>query len=403
MLASYRRLFTPKGTVAFTVTGFLSRLPLSMYGVSTVIMIATLRDSYLLAGTVAAVDMAATVVLVPRISRLIDRYGQARVAVPAVVISSIGSVALVLCAHHDAPDWTLFATSILSTAPNTGGMVRARWAHIYRDDKQSLHTANSFEQVLDEVCFIVGPILAVALCTGLSPTAGVLVAAALTLVGTGLFAAQRGTEPPLETPDEGTVVSPWRNKGLQVIISTFLFTGTIFGSLEVVTVAYTEHLGHESAAGVVLALQSVGSAIAGLLFGLVTLRGETSRHFLLGLAGMAVCMLPLVLAEGMLSLVGLMFVAGMASSPTMIISMSLLQEIVPAGQINEGMAMTTTALLGGIALGSASGGWTIDRFGPEAGYWLPGTAAGLALVVALAGFPRLRSAVSRPESVAQPS
>ncbi|MEU3281949.1 hypothetical protein [Streptomyces antibioticus] len=64
-LASYRRLFSRKGSLAFTTAGFLARLPLSMYGISTVVMIATVRDSYALAGLVAGSGLLAAVLIVP--------------------------------------------------------------------------------------------------------------------------------------------------------------------------------------------------------------------------------------------------------------------------------------------------------------------------------------------------
>ncbi|CAM5529443.1 hypothetical protein SGRIM128S_01584 [Streptomyces griseomycini] len=38
-----------------------------------------------------------------------DRYGQARIAVPATLFAALGSLALVLCVRTAAPDWTLFA------------------------------------------------------------------------------------------------------------------------------------------------------------------------------------------------------------------------------------------------------------------------------------------------------
>ncbi|MFI1357759.1 MFS transporter [Streptomyces sp. NPDC020898] len=400
MLAPYRRLFSARGSIAFTMAGFFGRLALAMYGVSTVIMVATLRDSYTLAGAVGGVSLAATLITVPRISRLIDQYGQTRVAVPAAAISALGSVALVLCAHNGAPVWTLFVTGSLSTAPNAGGLVRARWAEIYRNDEKSLHVANSFEQVLDEICFILGPIITVALCTGLFPEAGRLAAGALTLGGTLLLVAQKSSEPPVQELDK-TAKSPLRNRGLQVVMVTLFLTGTTFGSLEIVSVAYTEELGHASSAGVVIALQAVGSAVAGFLFGLVTPRGHNTTRLLTGLFAMGLLMLPLQFAENLPALCLLMFVAGMANTPTMVTSMTMVQELVPRAQINEGMALAVTSILGGTALGSALAGLVVDRVNPLTGYWMAPGAAALALIVTAAGRRRIRAAEHRPEPTAE--
>lgn len=396
MLAPYRRLFSAKGSIGFTTMGFLARLALSTSGVSTVVMVAMVRDSYALAGLVSGASLATTLITVPLIGRFVDRYGQARVAIPAAVWSAAMSAALVACVAGGAPTWTLFATSVLSaTAPNVGGMARARWSEIYDSDPDAMHIANSFEQVLDELCFILGPILAVALCTGVAPEAGRIAALLLTLVGTVLFAAQRGTEPAVQPRDPAASRSPITNRSLQLMMVAFLFVGSIFGSLEVTTVAYTDSIGHQAAAGGVLALQSIGSAIAGMIFGLLPLRGSSTSRLFIGVLAMAVLMLPLNLAGGVWSLCLLMFVAGMATSPTMITGMGLVQELIPRSQINEGMTLAVTSLLGGISVGGTVAGWTVERFGAANGYWLPVTAAGMALLIVLVGTPRLRRAAAQ--------
>lgn len=61
-------------------------------------------------------------------------------------------------------------------------------------------TAAAFESVTDEFSFVVGPVLATALCTGVHPAAGLVAEVALMLVSGLLFAAQRGTQPPVRTP-----------------------------------------------------------------------------------------------------------------------------------------------------------------------------------------------------------
>lgn len=194
----YRRLLATPGARAFTVGNLIARLPMGMFSVSAVIMIAGSRGSYALAGAVTATGLAATAVVAPWTARLVDRYGQARIAVPATAIAALGSLALLLCVHYDAPAWTLFASyAATATTPNTGGMSRARWAHLHRGDPAALHTANSFEQAADELCFMLGPALAALLCAALFPEAGTLVGAVLLMTGVLIFAAQRATEPPV--------------------------------------------------------------------------------------------------------------------------------------------------------------------------------------------------------------
>ena len=397
----YARLFALPGTLAFTLGNLLARLPMGMFTVSAVIMIAGSRGSYALAGSVTATGLAATALVAPLTARLVDRHGQARVALPATLIALCGSLSLVLCVAAGAPAWTLFASyALTATTPNTGGMSRARWAHLYKDDAAARHTANALEQALDELCFMLGPVLAAILCTAVSPCAGTLTGCALLLAGMLLFTSQRRTEPPAAGSGATAGRAPLRLPGMPPLLLAFLCTGAVFGSLEVVTLAYAEGLGHESAAGVVLACQAAGSAAAGLAFGALNPRRPAARRLPLCVGAMAALMtLPLLAspADSLPLLAGALLVAGMATAPTMVTGMTLVQHLTPAARLNEGMTMAVTAILGGIATGSALGGWAVERVG--AGGWaytVPTSAALLAaLVTATTSLTSGRSGTSR--------
>ncbi|KUJ65032.1 transporter [Streptomyces albus subsp. albus] len=392
----YRRIFDAPGAVAFTVAGFAARLPGSMLGVSMVLMIALSRDSYALAGAVSAAGVAATAIASPLLGRLVDRYGQARVSVPAVGVFATGAVAMLLCVHYGAPAWALFCCAVGSSAvPSMGSMTRARWTVIHRDDAAARHTAGSFEQVVDEVCYMLGPALAMVLCTTLFPEAGLLVGVTLMVTGVLAFAAQRATEPPPHRtrPDQATARPPLRIPELRTVLVTFLATGAVFGSMEVATVACVESYGAGSASSAVLAVQAGGSCLAGLVFGALPVRGSAGVRFAAGVAGMAVAVPLLLAADGLGTLAVLLFLVGMATAPTMITGMELAQRALPTGQLNEGMTTVYTGLLVGISAGSAAGGWTVERFGADTGFLAPATAAALALATALTGLRgRLRGA-----------
>ncbi|MGW2177910.1 MFS transporter [Streptomyces sp. NPDC001732] len=376
----YRRLLATPGARAFTAGNLLARLPMGMFSVSAVIMIAGSRGSYALAGAVTATGLAATAVVAPWTARLVDRYGQARVAVPATAIAALGSLALLLCVHYGAPSWTLFASyAATATTPNTGGMSRARWAHLHRGDPATLHTANSFEQAVDELCFMLGPALAALLCATLFPEAGTLVGAILLMTGILIFAAQRATEPPVSP--RTSAGSPLRASGMPALLIAFLATGAVFGSMEVVTIAH--------AGGAILALQAAGSCVAGLLYGSLRPATDIRRRLLVCLTGMTALMsLPLLTAsstDSLLPLAGALLLAGAATAPTMVTGMTLVQRLTPEGQLNEGMTLAVTALLGGIAAGSATGGWFVEHIGRVPGYAVPICAAALALAVTAIG------------------
>ncbi|GAA2958532.1 MFS transporter [Streptomyces enissocaesilis] len=386
-LSPYRRLFATPGARAFTAGNLLARLPMGMFSVSAVMMIAGSRGSYALAGAVTAVGLGVTALVAPWTARLVDRYGQARVAVPATAVAVLGSLALLFCVRHGAPDWTLFAAyAATATTPNTGGMSRARWAHLHRDDPAARHTANSFEQAADELCFMLGPVAAAFLCSAVFPEAGTLTGAVLLMTGVLVFAAQRATEPPV-VPRARTVRSPLRLPGVPALLAVFFATGVVFGSMEIVTLAFADGLGHGAAAGPVLALQAVGSCVAGLLYGSARPAADPHRRLLVCVVAMTALMSlpPLAASTGSLvTVAGALLLAGAATAPTMVTGMSLVQRVLPEGQLNEGMTLAVTAILGGIAAGSATGGRLAEHLSPASAYLTPVAAAGLAAVLCVA-------------------
>ncbi|MGW2279547.1 MFS transporter [Streptomyces sp. NPDC001770] len=381
---AYLRLLRTPGARAFTAGNLLARLPIGMFSVSAVLMIAGSRGSYALAGAVTATGLVATAVVAPLTARLVDRYGQARIAVPATALAVSGSLALALCVRLGAPTWTLFAAyAATATAPNTGGMSRARWSHLLRNDPAALHTANSFEQAADELCFMLGPVLAATLCGALFPEAGTVTGAVLMMAGILIFAAQRSTEPPV-APRTVRTRSPFRSPGMPALLAVFLATGAVFGTMEVVSIAH--------AGGAVLALQATGSCVAGLLYGALRPARDPGGRLALCLAAMTALMcLPLlaVATTGSPLILGLcLLAAGAATAPTMVTGMTLVQRLTPATQLNEGMTLAVTALLGGVAAGSATGGWLVEHAGTVAGYAAPACAAGLAFAVSAVGTGR---------------
>ncbi len=273
-------------------------------------------------------------------------------------------------------------------------MVRARWAALYRGTPQ-LHTAYSFESVVDEICFIFGPIISIGLSTAWFPEAGPLLAACFLAVGVFWLTSQRATEPephPREEKGGGTAL---RSRGLQVLVATFVATGTIFGAVDVVTVAFAEEEGHKAAASVVLALYAAGSCTAAMVFGLLRFAGPPERRWLLGVCAMAVSMIPLLLVGNLLVLAVALFVAGLSIAPTMITTMSLIDQHVPRTQLTEGMTWVSTGLAVGVALGSSAGGWVIDASGARAGYGVPAVAGAVAVAVGFLGYRRLKRPAQR--------
>ncbi|WP_329062600.1 MFS transporter [Streptomyces sp. NBC_01429] len=394
MPSSYQAIFAAPGTRGFSAAGLLGRMPLAMMGIGIVTMVSQLTGRYGLAGALSATLALSAAALGPQISRLVDRHGQARVLRPATLVAVAAVAGLLICAQRGAPDWTLFVFAAGSgCVPSVGSMVRARWAAIYRGSPRELHTAYAWESIVDELCFIFGPIISIGLSTAWFPEAGPLLAAVFLLAGVVWLTAQRATEPVPQPKEQHTGGSALRSPGLRVLVATFVATGGIFGAVDVVTVAFAEERGHKAAASLVLAVYALGSCLAGVVFGLLHLTGPASRRWLVGVCAMAVSMIPLQLAGNLPFLAVALFVAGLSIAPTMVTTMALVEAHVPRTKLTEGMTWTSTGLAVGVALGSSAAGWVVDAAGAQAGYAVPVAAGAVAAVVAFLGYRRLRGPV----------
>ncbi len=383
MLSPYRRVLGLPGAWAFSASGFVARLPISMVSLGIVLLVSTRTGSYGLAGAVSASYLIANAVFAVLQGRLVDRLGQSRV-LPATILLFTLALATMMAAVEwgwPTPVPHVLAAVAGAALPQVGSSVRARWSQTVRD-KQQLQTAFAFEAVVDEAVFILGPTLVTLLATGLHPLAGLVTAGVAGLAGTLALAAQRRTEPPAgRSRDQGhsTAAMGWAVLAPLALASFGL--GALFGAAEVSTVAFSEELGNKAAAGPLLATWALGSLLSGLITGAIQWRSSNAVRFRWAMLALALLMTPLPFVENLFVMAAMLFVAGFAISPTLIASVALVEETVPAGRLTEGISIMTTGLAAGVAPGAAVAGVVIDGYGASASYWVAAVAgfAGVAL------------------------
>src|SRR5260370_31106381 len=98
------------GALRFSAAGFVGRMPMSMFGLGTVLLVASVTGRYGLAGTVAAVGSVGYALCAPQAARLADRFGQRRVLRPLAAFFAATTVLLIICAEARAPLWPVVAT-----------------------------------------------------------------------------------------------------------------------------------------------------------------------------------------------------------------------------------------------------------------------------------------------------
>lgn len=380
---AYRQVLGTREARAFTAAGFLARLPMSMTGLGIVMLVSITSGSYGRAGLVTAVAILTTAIASPVWGRLIDRIGQAPVLIAAAIIYNVSVGALIATVQLDAP-LALTLVAAFGTGlgfSSAGACVRARWSHRYHGDPL-LNTAFSWEAVLDEVVFIVGPVLATFLATALHPTLGLATGGVVGLVGAIALAAQRASEPPRVTRSGRRQAASRLDPRVLVPISLACAAlGMLFGGMEVVIIAFADQAGILQYAGVILMFWAGGSLVAGIVTGTITWTASPAKRFRIGAVFLALSLAPLPFVMHPLPTAGLLILSGLTVAPTLIASVAVTQSLVPADRLTEALGWTSMGLAGGVGLGAAALGWVIDTGGAQAGFFGV-VVAGLVLVVA---------------------
>lgn len=363
---------------------------MSMFGLGILLAVTGSGGTYTRAGLAAGLSLVGQAAGSPVQARIADRVGQRRMLLPLLAAHAIGLGTLIVvvddAAVGDIPFAVLGAAAVLAgcTLPQIGALVRARWARLHTATPR-LHTAYAWESVLDEVVFVVGPLLVVLLATGVHPLGGLVAIMVLALGGGFVFATLRATEPPVRPITTRADREPLPLVTLAWMVVAFVFMGAIFGSVEVATVAFTESLGSTAMAGPVLAVFAGGSLVAGLVTGAVHWKSVPRRRFVIGQGALAVAVLPLTFVGSIPLLFVAIFLAGFTISPTLIAGFSMVEAEVPASRLTEGLAWVSTALSVGVAVGAAVAGPVIDRIGASEAYLVAFACGVLATLACLGG------------------
>ncbi|MFE5537596.1 MFS transporter [Streptomyces sp. NPDC056492] len=384
----YGQLLRTPGAIGFVLPGFAARLPFGMLTISILLLVQHTSGSYGSAGIVAAVTGVSMALSAPVMGKLTDRRGQSAVLVPVVLMHSAAVSTLVALALLGAPVWALALAAVPAGAsvPQVGPMVRARWA-AKLEGSPLLPTAAAFESVTDEFTFVVGPVLATALCTGVHPAAGLITEAVLTLAGGLVFAAQRATQPKLHTVAAGNEkhASALSFPGLRVLIVAFLGIGAVFGGMQVSLAAFSNEIGNPGANGLLYGVFAAGNMTAGIACGAIAWKIGPRRRLLLGYAGLTVAASVLWTAHSMILLGALGLVVGLCIAPALITGYTMVESLIPANARTEAFTWLTGAVAFGQATAVTLAGRLTDAHGSSYGFLVPmaGTVLALATLLAL--------------------
>ena len=360
MLTPYRDLLATPGSRRFSGAAFVARMPIAMVNLGIVLLVVAENGSYGLAGAISATFALVNAGSAPAIARLIDRRGQRQILAPVTALYAAGLGLFVGLVTLGAPTWSLYLSAATAGlfGPSIGSLVRARWGHVLGQGPR-LHTAYAFESVLDELIFVVGPLIVTVLATRIVPAAGLLSAIVLVVVGTVALLSHRTSEPPAAAHDADHP-SALRSPGLLILMAVMAFVGGVFGSVEISAVAFADESGRRVIAGPLLACYAGGSMLSGLAFGAVTWRVSARRRLTMGAAVMTATVTTLPWTDSATVLAALLFLAGVGIAPTLISGFSLVERMVPTASVTEGLTWATTGLIVGFSAATWLSGRLVD-------------------------------------------
>lgn len=375
----YGSILRRPGALAPFLAAFAARLPVSMAPLGMVLLVQSVRGAYAIAGAVTAAFTVGVALASPGWGALIDRVGQPRVIGALSTSSAALLAALAIAAVRGAPDAVLIALAVGVglTFPPISPAMRAAW-RVILDDETDRRAAYALEAVVVEVMFVGGPLLLSGLLVvGVAELPLLIVALLLGAGGLGyaLTPAARAWVP--EPHAHGAHVrgrSPLRSIGVVAALAVTVLLALGFGQLDVSLAATAQVvLGSQARVGLLFMAIAGGSAIGGTLYGMRHWPGAEPPRlpFALGAFGVGLGLVTVFIARGASTLWLLMpvlFAAGVAIAPAIIMLGNLADDCAPRDRLSEAQAWLTTAFTAGAAAGTALAGLLIDRGGPQVGF-----------------------------------
>ncbi|MFF1782043.1 MFS transporter [Streptomyces virginiae] len=365
----------------------IGRLPNSMVPVSLVLWITAGGGSLAFAGLLAAIYGLASGLSQPVKGRLMDRHGQTRVTVPAVLLNSSCLVALPWIGADGQPAAVTAVVGFagLITPPLEAGL-RALWPTVLPDAGRR-RVVQALDTGSQGLLYIVGPLLASWLATARSPETALWATAAHGLAGSAIVlsaAPSRYWRPAADGPS-GT--GPLMSTGLVLLFTALAGTGFALGAMNVwaADMAATHHIATLS--GVLPAAFSTGSFLGGLVYASRTWPGTTTTQLMATSTLFLLGWLPLLADPGPRAAVALAGIPGLFLTLIITNGFHTVDVLAPASRTTEAYAWLILAVGTGQAAGTALAGALSHS--PQVLVALPVAGAATALTVLIVARPKL--------------
>lgn len=402
----YKSILAVREARWFDFAGFCMRFYGYMMNIGTVSMLTLAGYSILTAGFVSSVIAFMVFVVSPRVGKLVDERGQHRVVPIAAAITLLGLAGLLTTAQLHGPEPLLYLFAVfMGFLPSAQALVRSRWTYLLRtgklgDDAPDIRTIFSYEGVIDDIGFMLGPPASIAIAAAVTPIAGLTTGGILFAVGAVIMTLSRATEPvPGWEAAEGeaaSAVSPApaakpksiiRERPIvRVLFALMFFVGALYGIFDTTGVAFAEEVGNPNIAGIALMASGFISIVVGFVFGMVHIRIAPYKQVVLfaSLIGLAYGWLMLVADVPSFFIVS--FAGALFYAPCLITVNAACERAVPGKRLTESITWINAGSTLGLAVGPSVAGMVVATWGSLMAFDLGGIIAILVPVTALLCF-----------------
>jgi predicted MFS family arabinose efflux permease len=378
----------PPPTGRLLTASLVARVGELTIGLPLVLLVVRATGSYAVAGLTTGGLAAGMAVATPVLGRAADRRGHRPVLGWAAAVSATVLVVLALTAHAlPAPAIVLLAVVAGLSAPPLEASVRSIFVRTEHGPR--LQRAMTMDSTGQELVFIGAPPLLVGVSALASPAAAVVLAALLTLAGTGamLLLPQTGL-PPRERP--AVARGALRAPGMGVLLAIAVLLGAGWGLEQLAVIAQADAQGRDWLAAAFIAAWAAGSLVGGLAAIARPWDAPAPRRMALLLAAGALLAVPPALVAGTpVALTCALFLQGVTLAPAVAAHAEVVAAAAPGEVVTEAYAWISSMIVVGVAVGEVSGGLLIDARGPVAALAVgAGFAAAAALVAAAPAWRR---------------
>ena len=156
-----------------------------------------------------------------------------------------------------------------------------------------------------------------------------------------------------------------------------------FGLLEVGYPAYATTLNWVAFGGILLALNAIGSAVGGFIYGALHLSMSLERQFSIALAIMSIPLFLHAVVDQHVLFALVAFLAGVCIAPALTAQTLLITRIAPMKYATEAFTWSSTFIVTGIGIGIATGGAIAEGYDIKAPFLLAGGVIALMSMLAL--------------------